>query len=111
MRIPTVTDEMVVKVIECAASPVAIAITGLDPESAWARKTMEIVADEFDDRVIFLSLIKDENPEFADRALKVRFCPTLLVFKLRKEAGRLEAPKSQNEMREVLERTWDRGEV
>lgn len=108
MRIPTITDEMAVKVFECAASPVAVGVTAIDDESALARKKLQIVADDFDDRIIFLSLIAEEHPAFVD-ALGVTAFPTLLIFAGNQEVDRLEGPRTCDEMRDALDRAWNRG--
>jgi thioredoxin-like negative regulator of GroEL len=108
MRIPTVTDEIAEKVIGCAVSPVALLVMGLSEESVWTKECLEIVADDYDDKIIFLRLLDEENPNFSDRLL-VRVCPTLIIFKGATATDRIADPKKAAEIREVLERTLDKG--
>jgi len=68
MKIPRCTDEQVEKVIAAAASPVVILWEAID-SLGWRlnRFIAEFVADEFMDKVIFISCLVDENPEAAAR--------------------------------------------
>jgi thioredoxin-like negative regulator of GroEL len=88
MHVPTVTDEMLEKVLQAAASPVFVEFTEADsPVCARIRRRVEGTAEEFDDRVIFLRLYVDENPGPA-RAWRADLKPTLVVFKRGREIGR-----------------------
>jgi hypothetical protein len=63
MHIPTVTDQMLDKVLEAAASPVFVEFTEGGSENCFrVHHRIAALAEEFDDRVIFLRLDCDENP-------------------------------------------------
>lgn len=109
MRIPTITDEMAVRVFENTASPVCLLVTALGEKSAWVRAQLQIVADDFDDKVIFLTLVAEEHPEYVE-LLGVTVLPTLLIFKRAKEVDRVEAP-TVSAMQDALERVWNRGQA
>ena len=86
---PTVTDEMLEKVLQAAASPVFVEFTEADSVvSAKLRRRVEVTAEEFDDRVIFLRLFVDENPGPA-AAWRIDSRPMLVVFKRGREIGRI----------------------
>ena len=104
MHVPTVTDEMLEKVIEAAASPVFLVFFQADSApSARLRRRVENVADEFDDRVIFLALNVDENPTIA-QTHGVEECPLILVVKRGREVGRVPGDIARESIEELLER-------
>lgn len=104
MHIPTITDEMLEKVVDAAASPVFVAfVEGNSPSSARLRWRVESIADEFDDRVIFLSINADENPTPA-KSHGVDECPTIVIMKRHREVARATGDVTRESLEELLER-------
>ncbi len=104
MHVPTVTDEMLEKVLEAAASPVFLVFFEAESApSARLRRRVESVADEFDDRVIFLALNVDENPTPA-RTHGVEEAPTVVTLKRGREVGRAVGDVGREAIEEILER-------
>lgn len=104
MHIPTVTDEMLDKVLEAAMSPVAVLFTGMDADPdrcALVRRRLRLVAEDWDDRVIFLFIDGDENPTPAAR-WNIREAPALLVFIRGDEVGRCLEGASRETIEELL---------
>ena len=64
MHVPTVTDQMLDKCLEAASSPVAVLFFGGEaPDRTWlTSRRFERVAEDYDDKVIFLRISGDENP-------------------------------------------------
>lgn len=98
MHIPTVTDQMLTKVIEAASSPVAVIFLGGPDRSRNAlwRWRLKEIADDWDDRIIFLMISATENPEIsvywnalhhADAYVGLDL-PMLIVFRGAAEFGR-----------------------
>lgn len=108
MRIPTITDEMAEKVLEAAASPVVLEVTALGPDQARSRRILEIIADEFMDRIIFLRIFQEENPEYV-RRLFVKAYPTIIIFRRRAETFRLQGVMGTDQIRSRLEIEADKG--
>ena len=67
MHIPEVTDEMLEAVIKAAASPVVVVLHEGGPDRRELMRTLEPLADDFDDRFIFLAVNVDENPSVQSR--------------------------------------------
>lgn len=89
MHIPSITDEMLLKVVETCVSPLFLVFSeACSAGSAAARQMISILADEFDDRVIFLEINADENPTVAKAYAVVRF-PTILAIKRGRVVGRI----------------------
>jgi hypothetical protein len=65
MHVPLITDKMWDKIYEAAASPVLLVLFECGRKGAELRMKIEEVADEYDDRAIFLAINIDENPSFA----------------------------------------------
>jgi len=98
MHIPTVTDQQLDKVIECASSPVAIVFFGgpdRSREGLW-RWRLRAIADDWDDRIIFLFINAWENPVMSmslgaihgdDAGARLEL-PVLIVFRRGVEFGR-----------------------
>jgi thioredoxin-like negative regulator of GroEL len=104
MHVPTVTDEMLEKVVEAAASPVFLTFFEADSApNARLRKRVEHIADEFDDRVIFLAINVDENPTAA-QAHSVEGGPVIVVLKRGREVGRAAGDIVRESIEELLER-------
>ncbi len=104
MHVPTVTDEMLEKVIEAAASPVFLVLFEADSgASSRLRKRVESVADEFDDRVIFLALNVDENPSPA-KTFGLDEYPAIVTLKRSREVGRAVGDIGRESIEELLER-------
>lgn len=104
MHIPTVTDQMLDKVLEAAASPVLVEFTeGGSETAAKVHHRIEVIAEEFDDRVIFLRLDCDENPTPAAswRALEL---PCVVIFKRAQEFGRCMGNIDRDTLERLLER-------
>ena len=104
MHIPTVTDQMLDKVLEAAASPVFVEFTeGGSETAARVHQRIAALAEEFDDRVIFLRLDCDENPTPAAswRALEL---PCIVIFKRGTEFGRCMGNVDRDTMERLLER-------
>lgn len=110
MRIPTVTDAIAEKVFDNAVSPVAVEFTCLGEEQARSRRILELVAEEFDDRIIFLRIFQEENPEFA-RMWFVKECPTVIIVRRRAEVWRLQGVVSMDALRSRFEIEADRGRL
>lgn len=69
MRIPYVNDQQLDKVLEAAASPVVMSFLGSPDRSRdalWRWRLSEI-ADDWDDRAIFMHINAVENPEICLR--------------------------------------------
>ena len=104
MHVPTVTDEMLDKVLQAAASPVFVEFTEADSVvSAKLRRRVEVTAEEFDDRVIFLRLFVDENPGPAT-AWRIDSSPMLVVFKRGREIGRIGGDVSSETLADLIEK-------
>jgi thioredoxin-like negative regulator of GroEL len=104
MHVPTVTDEMLDKVVEAAASPVFLIFFEADSAgSARLRKRVEGVADEFDDRVIFLAVSADENPTPA-KTHGVETFPSIVIVKRGREVARAAGDIAREGIEELLER-------
>lgn len=104
MHVPTVTDEMLEKVIEAAASPVFLVLFEADSgASTRLRRRVESVADEFDDRVIFLAINVDENPT-SGRTHRIDECPAILTLKRGRELGRAVGEVGRETIEDLLER-------
>lgn len=104
MHIPRVTDQMLDKILEAAASPVLVEFTeGDNPLAAKVRGRIETTAEEFDDRVIFLRIDCDENPTPAAawRALEL---PCVVIFKRAREFGRCMGNVDRDSLSRLLER-------
>src|SRR5207249_1850812 len=102
--VPTVTDEMLEKVLQAAASPVFVEFTEADsPGCSRLRRRVETTAEDFDDRVIFLRLFVEENPGPA-AAWHVDGAPSLVVFKRGREIGRAAGDVTSDEISALLER-------
>lgn len=110
MRIPTVTDEMLDHVIKLAASPVVAEFTSLRPGAAKSRAALELIADEFDDSLIFLRIFQEENPT-PTASMRIRSYTTIVIFKHEQEIARMEGHHSGYSIRTVLENAKERGEV
>lgn len=98
MRIPTVTDQMLDKVLGAASSPVAVVFLGgpdRSREALW-RWRMKDIAAEWDDRIIFLFIDAQENPVMSmslgaihgDDAGSRLDLPSMIVFRHEVEVGR-----------------------
>jgi hypothetical protein len=88
MHIPVCTDEMIDAVVKAAASPVLlIFFSAGDRISIGTLKRTELVADKYDDRVIFLAVNLDENPSL--RLPYSVFVGGLVLMKLGREVGRI----------------------
>jgi thioredoxin-like negative regulator of GroEL len=104
MHVPTVTDEMLDKVLQAAASPVFVEFTEADSSvSARIRRRVEVTAEEFDDRVIFLRLYVDENPGPAE-SWRIDARPTLVVFKRGREIGRIGGDVPADAVSDLIEK-------
>jgi thioredoxin-like negative regulator of GroEL len=104
MHVPTVTDEMLEKVVEAAASPVFLVFfEAASAGCARLRRRVEGVADEFDDRVIFLAINADENPSPA-KAHGLDELPSILILKRGREVGRAVGDIARESIEELLER-------
>ena len=104
MHVPTVTDEMLEKVLQAAASPVFVEFTESDSAvSSRIRRRVEVTAEEFDDRVIFLRLYVDENPGPAAH-WRVETRPMLVVFKRGREIGRIGGDVSTETLSDLIEK-------
>jgi len=104
MHVPTVTDEMLDKVLQAAASPVFVEFTEADSITcSKIRRRVEATAEDFDDRVIFLRLFADENPGPC-AAWRVDSFPALVVFKRGREIGRAAGDVAGDELCALLER-------
>ncbi|MBI2930463.1 MAG: hypothetical protein HYY16_02330 [Planctomycetes bacterium] len=104
MHVPTVTDEMLERVLEAAASPVFLVFFEADSiASARLRRRVENIADEFDDRVIFLALNVDENPT-PGRSYGLDELPGIIVVKRGREVGRALGDVGRESIEELLER-------
>ena len=104
MHIPIVTDEMLEKVADAAASPVFIAfVESGSTESVRLRYRVESIADEFDDRVIFLCLNVDENPTPA-KTLSILECPSIVILKRGRVVGRATGDITRESLEELLEK-------
>jgi hypothetical protein len=67
-HVPEVTDQMLEKCLEAAASPVAVLFQGgSEFRQHKVMKVFRETAREFDDRVIFVWIRARENPEFTQR--------------------------------------------
>jgi len=103
MRIPTVTDQMLDKVLDQAASPVFVEFR----EGTWdclvVHRRIEVLAEDWDDRVIFLRIDVDENPTYqaAYRALEL---PCIVIFRRGKEYGRCIGNLERETMELLLQR-------
>ena len=80
MHVPTVTDEMLEKVLQAAASPVVVEITSCSRECSRSRRWMEDIAEDFDDRFIFLRVFEEENPTVV-KQYGVTVFPSMIIFK------------------------------
>lgn len=90
MRIPTVTDLMLERALVVAASPVAVLFMAGDADRlGWIRNRFQFVADQYDDRVIFLEISADENPTPAfDRMVGIDR-PQIVIYRRAVSKGRL----------------------
>jgi len=103
MHIPTVTDEMLQKVLNAAASPVFVEYTMADDSlSKMMRRETDLVSDRYDDRVIFVRIFMDENPGVAHERL-VELAPTIVVYRRNKEIKRLTGPINGDGLEQFLE--------
>lgn len=104
MHIPTVTDEMLEKVVDAAASPVFVVFCEAGSiNSARLRWRVESIADEFDDRVIFLCLSIDENPTPA-KGYALEDGPGVVVLKRGRVVGRATGEVTPETIEDLLER-------
>jgi hypothetical protein len=98
MHIPTVTDQMLTKVLEAASSPVAVVFLGGPDRSRNAlwRWRMKEIAEDWDASIIFVLLDCTENPTMA-RSLNALHqhdgfvgldLPLMIVFRRGEEFGR-----------------------
>lgn len=103
MHIPTVTDEMLQKVLGVAASPVFVEYTEADHvTSKLMRHETDSVSDKYDDRVIFVRIFVDENPEIAKERL-VESAPTIVIYRRNKELKRVAGPINGDGLEQFLE--------
>ncbi|MBI4563502.1 MAG: hypothetical protein HY716_02255 [Planctomycetes bacterium] len=104
MHIPTVTDQMLEKVLQAAASPVLVEFTeGDSPVGARVHHRIEAIAEEFDDRVIFLRIDCDENPTPA-AAWRAVERPCVIIFKRNREFSRCMGNVDRESLARLLER-------
>lgn len=91
MCIPTIIDEQFDRVVGVAASPVAVFFEVADSAPcAASRRVFERMAEEYDDRVIFLRIFVDENPTICYREkIEPPNCPSIIVYKRKKPIGSL----------------------
>jgi hypothetical protein len=82
-KIPTVTDEMLEKIIAVAVAPVAVLFTaGDEPDrTCIVRVRFGAVALELDARVIFIQLSAVENPTEAAQWMKDVAAMEIVVFR------------------------------
>jgi thioredoxin-like negative regulator of GroEL len=79
-HVPTVTDDMLRKSIDAAASPVAVLFFAGEPDRIrWVKDRFDAAAEELDDRVIFLRIDAEENPTIA--ACWTHRLPEIVVFR------------------------------
>ena len=76
MHVPDVTDEMFDKVLGFAASPIVLV---LHAGRGAVFRFLEALADDFDDRLIFLALNVDEHPSY--RCLVHGELPVCVAYK------------------------------
>ena len=105
MHIPTITDEMFEKVVGTAASPVVVffEVAGSAP-CAKARKELEVLSEEYDDRVIFIRISVDENPIVCGKqGIEAPNCPAVVAYKRKKVIGSLKGTVDTAELDKLLE--------
>lgn len=104
MKIPSITDEMLVKVVEVCVSPGFVIFSEVDSsESVGLRRMIGVMADEFDDRVIFLGINADENPTVAKAYAVVRF-PAVIIIKRGRVVGRATEGIDPQKVEDLIER-------
>jgi thioredoxin-like negative regulator of GroEL len=107
MHIPTVTDQMLDKVLEAAASPVLVEFR----EGTWSclvvHNRIQAIAEDWDDRIIFVRIDVDENPtpQAAYRALEL---PCIVIFCRGVEFGRCMGNVDRDTMERLLERAIEK---
>ena len=104
MHIPSITDEMLATIVEAAASPIMILFTEAgSPECHRLRAVTSVLADEFDDRVIFLEVNANENPSSAAAYAAVRF-PSIVTIKRGGVVGRAVGEVDRPRVEELIEK-------
>jgi hypothetical protein len=104
MRIPMVTDDMLRKVIDTAAAPVAVLFLAGDPDRMWfVSQLYERIAVEFDTRMIFVRIYAQENPTLSDYWMNVHESSELVVFRRSQPMGRLNGEFTTENIRKVVE--------
>ena len=107
-RIPEVNDEMLEKTIDAAASPVAALFAGGDDpnRSALIRHRLESVAEDFDDRIIFVWIDGRENPT-ALKSWRIEKPPCLVFFRRSKRVGDMPGSAERGEIAARLQSMID----
>jgi hypothetical protein len=82
MQVPTVTDDMLRKLIDNAASPVAVLFLDGDPDRMWfVSRLFDRAAEQFDDRTIFVRIHVAENPTVSAYWMNAEGRPEVVIFR------------------------------
>lgn len=89
-HVPTVTDDMLRRLIDDAASPVAVLFLDGDGDRMWFETEMfKRVAQEFDDRAIFVRIYVVENPTVSAYWMTDGVAAEIVVFRASLPKARL----------------------